>query len=188
MGDDAMNWLHVTFILAAAYLAVFLEASLNFPRSWIGVQIDLLPALMVYTALTNDIFVIAALALFGGLCFDALSANPLGVSVLPLLAVGFGIDRSREFLVRESLYAQCMLGAVASAAQPLVTLFLMLNLRVAPSVGWGALWQWLVLTVGGAIATPLLFALFDRIHKAFDYKPVQQSSFRPDREIKRGRA
>ena len=182
-----MNWLHVAFILAAAYLAVFAEASLNIPRSWIGAQVDLLPALMVYTALTNNIMVIALLALAGGLSFDALSANPLGVSVLPLLAIGFTIDRAREFLLRESIYAQCVLGATASAVQPLATLFLMLNLGAAPLVGWGALWQWFILTAGGAIATPLLFALFDRIHKAFDYQPAHQSSFRPDREIKRGR-
>jgi rod shape-determining protein MreD len=182
-----MNWLHVAFVLAAAYLAVFMEASLNFPRSWIGVQIDLLPALMVYTALTNNILVIAILALFGGLCFDALSANPLGVSVLPLFAIGFGIDRSREYLVRESIYAQCVLGGAASAAQPLATLFLMLNLGSAPLLGWSALWQWFILTLGGAAATPVLFALFDRVHKAFDYQPAHQSSFRPDREIKRGR-
>ncbi len=182
-----MNWPHLTFILAAAYLAVFLEACLNIPRSWIGAQIDLLPALMVYTALTNDIVVIGILALAGGLCFDALSANPLGVSVLPLFLIGFGIDRARELLVRESVYSQFVLGAAASAAQPLAALFLMLNLGAAPSLGWRTLWQWVVLTAGGAVATPLLFAVFDRIHRALDYQPAHQSSFRPDREIKRGR-
>jgi hypothetical protein len=29
--------------------------------------------------------------------------------------------------------------------------------------------------------------LFDRLHGAFEYQPVTESSFRPDREIKRGR-
>jgi rod shape-determining protein MreD len=182
-----MNWLHIAFILAAAYLAVFFEASFSFPRSWIGVQIDLLPALMVYTALTNNILVISLLALVGGLSFDALSANPLGVSVLPLFAVGFVIDQAREYLVRESIYAQFILGAAASAAQPLLTVFFMLNLGTAPMVGWSFLWQLFLLTLGGAVATPILFALFDRIHRAFDYQPAHQSSFRPDREIKRGR-
>ena len=183
-----MNWLHLSWILAAAYLAVFLEACIGFPRSWLGVQIDLLPALMVYTALTNNVAVISVVAVFGGLCFDALSANPLGVSVLPLFLIGFVIDRARELLVRESLYAQFLLGAAASAAQPLGTLFLMVNVRAAPPLGWGLLWKWLVLTVSGAVATPLLFALFDRLHKAFDYQPAPESSFRPDREIKRGRS
>ena len=183
-----MNWLHITFILVAAYLAVFLESSVNFPRSLLGAQIDLLPALMVYTALTNDILVIALLAVGGGLCFDALSANPLGVSVLPLFAIGFAIDRARELLLRESRFAQFVLGFAASALQPLATLFLMLNLGSAPALGWHTLWQWFVLAAGGGLAAPLFFALFDRMHQAFDYQPAHHSSFRPDREIKRGRA
>jgi hypothetical protein len=40
--------------------------------------------------------------------------------------------------------------------------------------------------VGGAI-TPLWFAVFDRIHAALVYRPVGDTSFRTDREIKRGR-
>ncbi|HWD17738.1 MAG TPA: hypothetical protein VHB20_00545 [Verrucomicrobiae bacterium] len=182
-----MNWLHTTFILAAAYLAVFVEASWNLPRAILGAQIDVLPALMVYTALTNDIWVIAALAIGGGLCFDAVSANPLGISILPLFAIGFVIDGARELLLRESRHAQFMLGAAACALQPLATLFLMLNLGSAPLLNWHTLWQWLVMIVGGALATPLLFAMFDKLHQSFDYQPATQSSFRPDREIKRGR-
>jgi len=182
-----MNWLHLALILGAAYLAVFLESFLNFPRSLLGAQIDLLPALMVYSALTNNVFVIGLLALMGGLCFDALSANPLGVSVLPLLATGLVMDRFRELLLRESAYAQFLLGAAASAWQPVAALFLMLNLGRAPVLGWGSLWQWIVLTVSGGAATPLLFAFFNRIHRTFDYQPAHEPSFRPDREIKRGR-
>lgn len=182
-----MNWLHVALILGAAYLAVFLEAFLQIPRAWLGAQIDVLPALMVYTALTNDILVVGLLALAGGLCFDALSVYPLGVSVLPLLAIGLVIDRFRDLLLRESAYAQFLLGAAASAFQPGAALFLTLNLGRIPILDWRALWQWFVMTVGGGLATPCLFFFFDRIHRAFDYQPVHQSSFRPDREIKRGR-
>jgi rod shape-determining protein MreD len=187
MGDDAMNWLHIGFIMAAAYLAVFVESSWNFPRNVLGVQLDVLPALMVYTALTNNIFVTAGLALFGGLCFDSVSANPLGISVLPLLIIGFVIDRSREFLVRESVYMQAAMGASATAGHLLLTLFFLMNLRVAPPVGWGTLWQLIVLAAGGAVAAPCFFALFDRVYRAFDYQPAPESSFRTDREIKRGK-
>ena len=55
MGDASMNWLHSVFILAVAFLAVFLESACGLPRHLFGAQIDLLPALMVYTALTNGI-------------------------------------------------------------------------------------------------------------------------------------
>jgi hypothetical protein len=54
-------------------------------------------------------------------------------------------------------------------------------------LGWGTLWQLAVMSVGGAVATPLLFWLFSFLNQFLGYKPVTQSSFRPDREIRRGR-
>jgi len=44
-----------------------------------------------------------------------------------------------------------------------------------------------VMTVGGAVATPVVFVLFDWSHHAFGYQPRTEPSFRPDREIRRGR-
>ncbi len=40
-------------------------------------------------------------AVAGGLWFDSLSANPLGVSVLPLFAVGLCVHLAREFVLRD---------------------------------------------------------------------------------------
>jgi hypothetical protein len=37
------------------------------------------------------------------------------------------------------------------------------------------------------VATPVIFALFDWGHRAFGYQPRTETSFRPDREILRGR-
>jgi rod shape-determining protein MreD len=182
-----MNWRPSIFILAAAFVAVFLEASVSSVRHWCGAQIDLLPALMVYAALSNGLATIVLLALCGGLWFDSLSLNPLGVSVLPLLAIGVLIYRSRELLLREHFFAQAALGVMAGAAQPLGTLFILLNLGARPLLGWFSLWQWVVMAVGGGVVTPLCFELFDRLHRAFEYQPETQTSFRPDREIKRGR-
>jgi rod shape-determining protein MreD len=182
-----MNWLHSIFILAVAFLAVFLEATFDLPRHLLGAQIDLLPALMVYTALTNGVTTIALLALCGGLWFDSLSLNPLGASVLPLLAIGMAIYSGRDLLMREHTYAQVVLGVVAAAFQPLGTLFILLNFGDMPLLGWISLWQWLVAAVAGGVVTPLCFALFDRIYHAFDYPRLTPLSFRPDREIKRGR-
>jgi hypothetical protein len=76
--------LQTILILAAAFLAVFGEAAAfpvfgeALPRHWLGAQVDLLPALMVYAALNTDIVTVSLLAVLGGLWFDALSANPLG--------------------------------------------------------------------------------------------------------------
>jgi hypothetical protein len=182
-----MNWRPTIFILAAAFLAVFLEASVGFVRHWFGAQIDLLPGLMVYTALTNGFATIVLLALCGGLWFDSLSLNPLGASVLPLLGIGLLIYRNRELLMRGHFFAQVVLGVMAGAAQPLGTLFILLNLGLTPLLGWFSLWQWVVMALGGGAVTPLCFELFDRLHRAFAYQPIRQTSFRPDREIKRGR-
>lgn len=183
-----MNWLHSIFILAVAFLAVFLEAGCDASRFLFGAQIDLLPALMVYTALTNGVGTIVLLAVCGGLWFDSLSLNPLGASVLPLLAIGIAIYSSRDVLLRENRFAQAVLGVAASAFQPLGTLFVLLNLGISPLLNWMSLWQWIVMMAAGGVVTPLSFALFDRLHHAFDYPSATQLSFRADREIKRGRS
>jgi rod shape-determining protein MreD len=182
-----MRWRPTIFVLTVAFVAVFLEASVVFLRNFLGAQIDLLPALMVYAALTLGFTTIVLLAVCGGLWFDSLSLNPLGASVLPLLVIGVLIYRSRELLMREHLYAQVILGVVAGAAQPLGTLFILLNAGVRPLLGWVSLWHGLVMAAGSAAVTPVFFKLFDRLHRAFEYQPVAESSFRPDREIKRGR-
>jgi len=86
-----MNVFQPILILAAAFLAVFGEATLPFPRSLLGAQVDLLPAIMVYAALNSGLATVVALAILGGLWFDTFSANPLGVTILPLFAIGFAI-------------------------------------------------------------------------------------------------
>lgn len=182
-----MNWLHSILILAAAFAAVFFEAWFDGFRNVLGAQIDFLPALMVYAGLTNGLFTIALTAVCGGLWFDSLSANPLGVSVLPLLLIGMMAHRSREFLALDHRATQFCMGAAASALQPLAVLFILLNIGQPPLLGWKSIWQWVIMTMGGGLFMPVCFAIFNRIHRAFDYQPVTQSSFRPDREIKRGR-
>lgn len=174
-------------ILLAALLAVFAQSAFTGLRSVLGAQVDLLPALMVYTALTASPFMMIALAVLGGMFFDALSVNPLGTSVLPLLLVGFLIQIRRDLLLREQTYAQVVIGFLASAGAPLIAVLILLTLGKSPLLGWGSLWQWTVMSVGGAVATPMFFLLFDRLNHALGYQPVVETSFRADREIRRGR-
>ncbi|MHB8519805.1 MAG: rod shape-determining protein MreD [Limisphaerales bacterium] len=183
-----MNWLRTTAIMIVAFLAVFLEAVVNGPRQWLGAQIDLLPALTVYTALKAGPASLALLAVGGGLWFDSLSANPLGLSILPLFVVGFLVLRNHDLVLRDQPYAQFVLGLMASAAVPALTVVLLTTLGEQPLVGWGSLWQWTVLALGGGALTPPVFYLFDRLQRAFSYPVEVQSSFRPDRETKRGRS
>jgi hypothetical protein len=43
------------------------------------------------------------------------------------------------------------------------------------------------MTAGGAVATPVIFALFGWCDHALGYQPRLETSFRSDREIRRGR-
>jgi hypothetical protein len=91
-------------------------------------------------------------------------------------------------LLRELRHAQLLLGFAASALVPLLTVLLLLNGGQQPVIGWNSLWQWLVMALGGAAATPAFIALFAWTQRRLRYARVTQTSFRPDREIKRGRA
>ena len=183
-----MNVLTPILVLTAAFLAVFVEASWNGPRHWLGAQIDLLPGLMVFSSLSASLTTMGLLAVVGGLCFDSLSANPLGVSVLPLFLVGLVIHHFRHLILRDQTYAQWVLGLGASAGVPLLTLLLLVTAGRHPMLGVGSFWQWIVMSVSGAVFTPLYFRLFDRLERGLSYRPLHETSFREDREIKRGRS
>lgn len=182
-----MNWLNTLFILAAAFLSIFWEAAFQGIRHVLGVQIDLLPPIVVYAALCSNFGTVCLLALFAGLCFDSLSANPLGASVLPLFAVGLALHFWRDLILRTQSFAQMILGFAAGLACPLLTLLLLLTIGRPPQLGWGTLWQLAVLSLGSALATPVFFFLFLWLHKTLSHAPIVETSFRPDREIRRGR-
>jgi cell shape-determining protein MreD len=181
------NWQTSALVLLAVFLAVFWEGSFNGLRRLLGAQIDLLPALMVYAGLCTGLVTVTAVALLGGLWFDSLSANPLGVSVLPLFAIGFVIHLNRELILREQTFAQFVLGLAASTTAPLLTLLITLTTAHTPILGWGSLWQLAVMAIGGAIVTPVCFELFGWLHRLFVHSAETPSSFQPNREIRRGR-
>jgi rod shape-determining protein MreD len=183
-----MNPLHTFFVLFSAFVAVYLETTFNGFRSLVGAQIDLLPSLMVYASLSTGMPTITGLAFAGGLMLDSQSANPVGVSILPLFAIGFIIQRYRGLILREQKVAQFVLGLSASAAVPLFTLLLLLNTDKQPLLSWFSLWQWLLMTALGGAACPCWFWVFEKLNFALTYKALNETSFRQDREIKRGRS
>jgi len=183
-----VNYLNTLAILCAAYLAIFLEAYVGVFRDWVGAQIDLTPALMVYCGLSSGLVTISLTAFCAGLWLDTLSANPLGISIMPQFLVGLAVYWTRDLVLRDQPYARVVLGMAGSAAAPLLTVLFLLGGGYNPVIGWGSLWQWLVLTVSGGVLTPVCFWLFDRLNGAFAYSRTSETTFRPDREIKRGRA
>jgi len=179
-----MTALNSILLILAAFLLAFWEAAFSGFRHWFGAQIDLLPALVVYASLVASLPMLTLVCVCGGLFFDSLSANPLGVSVLPLFVPGLAIFSQRELILRDQLFAQFVLGLGASALTPVLTVLLLLTMGHAPLLGWGSIWQWLVMSVGGMIATPVLFLLFDLVDRTFNYRGARETSFRPDREIR----
>jgi rod shape-determining protein MreD len=151
------------------------------------VQIDLIPVLMVYCGLTGGVGIVGLTAVCGGLWLDALSANPLGVSVLPYFAVGLAVYQTRDLVLKDQPYARSVLGMAACATAPLLTVLLLWGAGYKPLIGWGSLWQWLVLALAGAVLTPVCFWFFQRMEAALAYKRPPEPYYRADREIKRGR-
>jgi len=182
-----MNWLHTIVLLVAVFLAVLWEAAFPGVRHLLGAQIDLLPAIVVYAGLRSGLLTVGLVAFCGGLLFDSLSANPLGISVLPLFAAGLGVYGCRDVVLREQTFAQVVLGFSASALVPVLTLVLLLTTGQNPLLGWGTIWQLFVMSVGGAVATPVFFVIFESVQRALVHARPSQSSFRADREIRRGR-
>jgi cell shape-determining protein MreD len=182
-----MNTLRTIFILMTALIAVFSEAAFSWIRNLLGAQVDLLPALMVYAGLHGSLASVTLLAVVGGLGFDSLSANPLGVTALPLFLIGLALHVKREVIVREQAFAQFVLGASASLIGPVLTLLLLLSTGHSPLLGWGTLWQLLVMSVGGGVATPLIFEFFNWLDRTLVYGRLVEVNFRGDREIRRGR-
>ena len=182
-----MTWLTTALILLAAFLAVFWEAAFDLVRHALGAQVDLLPPLMVYASLCTGFKTFVALAVCGGLLLDSLSANPLGTTVLPLLAAGLLLYSRKDLILKDQAFAQFILGLGVSALVPALSLVLLLTTGHPPLIGWGTIWQLIVMTFGGAIATPVIFVLFEWLQRALVQTRTVESSFRPDREIRRGR-
>ncbi|MFM2293855.1 MAG: hypothetical protein RLZZ350_268 [Verrucomicrobiota bacterium] len=181
-----MKLANTFLLLLAAFVAVFLQSAFG-TRGWLGAQLNVLPALIVFASLSGGIITVALLAVCGGLWFDSLSANPLGISMLPLFLIGFVIHRQRELILRDQFYAQFVLGLAASFFAPLAVLLTLFTMGRNPLVGWGTLWQLLVMAFAGGFLVPMSFKFFALLRRTFFFQPLTQSGFRTDREIRRGR-
>jgi cell shape-determining protein MreD len=182
-----MNGLQIVITFIVAYLAVYFAAGFDGVRAVAGVRCDLLPPLMVYSGLTSGLAWTAGLAVFGGLLFDTVSANPLGLSIVPLGASGFMVHWHREWILRDQPYAQFVLGTLASMLSPLLSVAILLAAGHDPMVGWPTVWQIAVMGFFGGGMTPVLFWGLGRMQTLLAYSRVPEARFRDDREIKRGR-
>ena len=182
-----MSRLEAISILLAAWLAVAFEISFDGFRHWFGAQVSLLPALMVYVALSSSLPSVALLAIVGGLAQDSFSANPLGITTVALALTGVLLHYKRDLVLRDQAYAQVMMGFIASALVPACVILALMNTHNPVPLTARLLTQWLVMAIGGAVATPLVFRLFAQLNRWFTYQPVPESRYRETRQIKRTR-
>lgn len=182
-----MNRLETISLLIGAWLAVAFEVSFNGFRNTLGAQINLLPSLMVYVALSSSLSSVALLAIVGGLLHDSFSANPLGVTTLALAVTGFLLNHQRDLVLRDQLYAQVLTGFLASSLVPMLSVLALMNTSHPVPLTWRLLSQWLVMAGGGALVAPLVFRLFALVNRWFTYQPLPESHYRETRQIKRTR-
>lgn len=203
-----MNWVRPVSLLLVTVLTVFLQSSLTGVRQWLVAQPDLVPALVVYAALHTSLATTAATAVLGGLGCDALSSGPFGLSVVPLVLLGVLLHRRRDLLLRDSPWAQALMGAAGALAVSVVWLVLLHVIWpvmdglpaapphlpevrgasiVAPPLGVAHLWKLLVVTIAAAPITVLVFQVFGWLDALLNYQPAPETRYRHDREIKRGR-
>ena len=133
-----------TGLLIGAYLLVFLQSHWQGPRLWLGFQPDLTPALLICAGLTLGAGQVSTSAMLTGLWLDSLSANPLGLSVLPLFIAGWAVFTFRDLILRDDLVAQFYLGTAAGAAVPLLQVWLLRLVGATPLFGWEMGVWWII--------------------------------------------
>jgi len=164
-------------LFLAVFAAVFVGAACDLPRRWLGVSLPLLPALLVYAAIQYSVWGVTIVAVVGGLWLDAYSATPLGASTAALFAVGFGLNRKREYVMHQLPFARILLGLLVGAAIPALT-FAVTVMAKTPAVNPGTvLWRILMCAVLTAALTPLVFRLFARLHRTFTYRTAAEARF-----------
>jgi hypothetical protein len=179
--------LNILALVVCAYVVVFISAKFDFFRIYLRAQVDFLPGLVVVAAMLFGVPSALAVSLVGGLLNDSLSANPLGASTFSLAVVAAVVHYNKDLLLRDQMYPQFILGAGASAAAPLLSYLVVAGRGGQPMVGWASLWIWVVMAAVGGLMTPVWFKAFRLWEKLFHYPEAPESSFRADREIKRGR-
>ena len=137
-------------------LVVLASLQSHMPALWWlgGLRIEVLPALVVYGALTLRREVALALALATGLTQDALSAAPFGQTTLVYGIAATVLTSMGEALDRDQPWVQMGAGALTGAAVAFAACCVV-------GFGFGAIVKLLLLAGLSAAITPLLFLVLD---------------------------
>ncbi len=149
--------------IAGILIAAALQARL--PMLWWlgGMRVELLPALVVYAALTMHRRRALALALIAGLTHDALSAAPFGISALAYGISAIVATSLRDALDRDLPWMQWSAGALASIIASIITFF-------ATGLSFGNLFKMFVVASVAGMATVALFFVLDYARLAWGFE------------------
>jgi rod shape-determining protein MreD len=125
-----------TFLIIAVVAAMALQCALAAVLNVAGAKLDLMPAVVVFAALFGSWNRALLTAVACGLLLDALSFQPLGMSVAPFAAAAAVINHFQRILYRDNIALQFALGGATSFA--------------------ASVWTWLLLA---GSETPLPFEL-----------------------------
>lgn len=157
------------------YLAVYLAVAFDLPRQWLGTSLNLLPSLAVYAAIQHPVWGITIVAVFGGMVQDSFSGDPLGVSTAALFALGFALNRKRDYVMHQLPFARMLLGFFMGGFVTLIS-YLLTVLTRSPAITGADTAKAIFLTaVTSAILTPITFRIFARLHRTFTFRTVQES-------------
>jgi rod shape-determining protein MreD len=140
--------------IASTILMASLQSRL--PTLWWlgGMRIELLPALVVYAALTLPGRQAITLAVVAGLGQDALSAAPFGITALAYTAAALVMTSMREALDRELPWVQMSAGAVTATVSSVAACFVV-------GISFGAIFKILLIAALSGVITPVLFFVLD---------------------------
>jgi len=159
-------------ILLVALITTYAASVWNLPKQTLGTQLDPLPALMLVVALRAPIATIALLAIFASLTQSALSSNPLGLSLLPLYALGFTVHINSHNLSHYRTGSRFALGAAAGAIIPLMSLALLFLINKEPLIGWFSLWQWAAGILSSGLMALIFSPLIGWLDKSVEEQPL----------------
>ena len=209
-----MTRLPSLLLFVATWVVLFAQTQFPVVRQYLGFPINLLPALTVYAALSLDLWTATVFGCVTALLCDSLSESRLGVSVAPVFLTIFVLQLRKHLILREQRFAQFWLGVGAgwfivlgslainslgsrdpvsefalSTASPGVVPAFEIGAFGSREPLWGVISIWQVLVAGAmnGFASPVCFKFFDWLRSYYEYQPMELSSFRADREIKRGR-
>lgn len=163
--------LNRTLLVFVALLLVVIQSTVASVFTIQGTKFELLPALVVYCAMSASVRTALLVAFCSGLCQDVLSAGRLGLSALPLCGIAIVFTNFRPLLFREFWVIQSLLGALAAfAASAWMVLCQLVSVgHNTVTIATLATVFWIVVT--SAALTPLLFGVLDRLIRLMGHEP-----------------